>query len=69
MHLPQCPSCQRGHLLPLSAMEQTFFYWVCSSPDCTYVVSASPVTVKFFKGNAVLEPKERGEKNWTEFEF
>ena len=69
MDLPRCPSCQRGHLLPMSSMNQTFCYWVCSSPICTYVVSTFPEGVKYFKGNALPKPKEQGEKTRTEFEF
>jgi hypothetical protein len=69
MELPRCPACERGHLLPMSSMHESFSFWVCSVPDCTYVVSSHPNAVKYFKGHAISEPRNRGEKSWTEFEF
>jgi hypothetical protein len=53
----------------MSSMHQSFGFWVCSVPDCTYVVSSHPHAVKYFKGHAIPEPRNRGEKSWTEFEF
>ena len=69
MTLPQCPTCGTGQLLPISYGSQTFSYWVCSAPSCGYAISGNQTAVKFFKGKALQEERDKGEKKWTEFEF
>ena len=65
MELPTCPVCKLGRLLPM----ETHSFWVCSAPECTYVVSANPTPAIFYKGNAVAQAKENAGKRWIEFEF
>ena len=69
MTFPPCPVCQKGHLLPVSRMQEANSFWVCSAPECDYVISGNRTAVKFFKGNATHAPNSKGEKEWTEFEF
>jgi hypothetical protein len=69
MTFPQCPACQAGTLLPISRLEETYSFWVCSSPGCLYVISGNASSVKFYKGEALVEEKAKGEKRWREFEF
>lgn len=69
MEHPPCPSCDKGRLLPMSTMNTTFGYWVCSAPTCAYVISALNISVRFHKGHAVTDEKAKGDKEWTEFSF
>jgi hypothetical protein len=69
MDHPPCPACQKGYLLPLSGANQAFFLWVCSAPQCAYVVSGSPTAATYYKGSAVQQEKAKGEKTWIEFSF
>jgi hypothetical protein len=69
MDFPLCPACQKGHLLPLSSGEEAFSIWVCSRQACPYVVSGSGIAVTFYKGSAVQQEKDKGDKKWTEFSF
>jgi hypothetical protein len=69
MELPHCPVCQNGHLLPMSAGEAAFQFWVCSSPTCAYVISGSLAPVTYYKVSAVHQQKDKGDKKWTEFKF
>jgi hypothetical protein len=69
MDYPPCPACQKGHLLPMSGMSNAFYFWVCSAPNCAYVVSNSVTAVTYYKGSAIQKEKAKGEKSWTEFSF
>ena len=69
MDLPPCPVCRSGRLLPLSTLHYPLAYWVCSTPDCTYVVSGSAGAVTFHKGHALVEEKAKGDKEWVQFNF
>jgi hypothetical protein len=69
MELPRRPSCQEGHLLPMSFNGQPLNFWICRMPDCSYVVSSSPQAVTYHKGHAASSEKQRNEKKWKEFQF
>jgi hypothetical protein len=60
---PPCPSCGQGFLIPMSEMA----FWVCTSPGCTYCISAR--ACHYYKGHALAEQKTRGEKSWNDFDF
>ena len=60
-----CPSCGEGHLLPMTAAS----FYVCTTPGCTYTISASGTAVTYYKGHANTETKEKGGKRWVEFSF
>ena len=62
---PPCPSCGEGFLLPLTMAG----FYVCTTPSCTYTISAQGTSVTYYKGHAVAETKEKGEKRWVEFKF
>ena len=62
---PPCPSCAEGYLLPLGMAA----FWVCSTPGCTYTISAQGSSATYYKGHAVAETKEKGQKRWVEFNF
>ena len=62
---PPCPVCGEGFLLPLGMAA----FWVCSTPSCTYTISAQGSSATYYKGHAVTETKEKGEKRWVEFKF
>lgn len=62
---PPCPSCGEGMLVPLSSLT----FWACTTPSCTYTISAYGASVTYYKGHAVTERKEKDGKRWVEFRF
>ena len=62
---PPCPACGEGHLLGL----HSGMVYVCTTPACTYTISANGTAMTYYKGHAVAETKEKGEKRWVEFKF
>jgi hypothetical protein len=69
VELPPCPLCKNGHMLPLSAMHNPFSSWICSAPNCAYVISRDPAGATYYKGIASTQDKEKGGKTWTEYQF
>ena len=62
---PPCPSCGDGYLLPLGMAA----FWVCSAAGRTDTISAQGSSATYYKGHAVAETKEKGQKRWVEFNF
>jgi hypothetical protein len=69
MELPPCPLCKEGHLLPLSDADRPYSLWICSAPNCTYAISKNVAGDTYYKGVASAEEKEKGYKQWTEYNF
>jgi ssDNA-binding Zn-finger/Zn-ribbon topoisomerase 1 len=64
-----CPLCKEGRLLPFSSNNGPFHCWVCSAPNCTYVVSSGFMEVKYYKGTAAAKVTEKDGKKYIEFKF
>jgi len=62
---PPCPSCGEGVLIPMNSLT----FWVCTTPACTYVISAYGASVTYYKGHALTEREEKSGKRWVKFNF
>jgi hypothetical protein len=69
MELPPCPVCNDGRLLPLSNSDTAYACWICTMPECAYVISRNSAGERFYKGTAAVKDKEKGDKRWVEFQF
>jgi hypothetical protein len=69
MELPTCPVCGDGRLVPFSNDDVAYAYWICTMPECAYVIGRSAAAATFYKGTAAPTDKEKGGKRWIEYQF
>jgi hypothetical protein len=66
MELPECPSCGKGRLIPLSGSNGDHHAWVCTRPECPYTVGDG---IEYYKGKAVTEAVRADGKDYVSFDF